>query len=78
MKEDAKTIIDKYLKWLNDNDNAETEELKDKKKEAEEELKPVVEKMYSPGTEDPEMPNEMPNEMPPSDKNSGPNVEDVD
>jgi heat shock protein 1/8 len=74
MKEDAKTIIDKYLKWLNDNDNAETEELKDKKKEAEEELKPVVEKMYSPGTEDPEMPNE----MPPSDKNSGPNVEDVD
>ena len=73
MKEDGKTIIDKYLSWLDDNDNADTDELKEKKKEAEEELKPIVEKMYAPQDGEGGMPD-----MPPPDTNTGPNVEDVD
>ena len=77
MKEDGKTIVDKYLSWLDDNDNADTDELKEKKKEAEEELKPIVEKMYAPQDGEGGMPGGMP-DMPPPDTNTGPNVEDVD
>ena len=83
MKEDGKTIVDKYLSWLDDNDNADTDELKEKKKEAEEELKPIVEKMYAPQDGEGGMPGWMPGGMPggmpdmPS-PNTGPNVEDVD
>tara|TARA_B100000900_G_C20600208_1_gene725199 strand:+ start:3519 stop:5429 length:1911 start_codon:yes stop_codon:yes gene_type:complete len=77
MKEDGKTIVDKYLSWLDDNDNADTDELKEKKKEAEEELKPIVEKMYSPQDGEGGMPGGMP-DMPTPGTNTGPNVEDVD
>ena len=77
MKEDGKTIVDKYLSWLDDNDNADTDELKEKKKEAEEELKPIVEKMYAPQDGEGGMPGGMP-DMPTPGTNTGPNVEDVD
>ena len=77
MKEDGKTIVDKYLSWLDDNDNANTDELKEKKKEAEEELKPIVEKMYAPQDGEGGMPGGMPDMSTPG-TNTGPNVEDVD
>ena len=71
-KNSAKDIVDKHLQWLDENDDASTEDYDNKKKEAEQELKPIVEKMYGSGS------NEVPTDIPPQDVNTGPTVEDVD
>ena len=79
-KKNAEEIVQKHLQWLDDNDDADTEQFENKKKEAEEELKPIVEKMYQ-NSDDQEMPGGMPGGMPsgmPPEQSTGPSVEDVD
>ena len=77
-KKEAEEIVQKHLNWLDENDNAETEVYESKKKEAEEELKPIVEKMYGTSAPDADIPGGMPGGMPPQDTHTGPSVEDVD
>ena len=77
-KKEAEEIVKKHLDWLDENDDAETEVYENKKKEAEEELKPIVEKMYGASAPDADIPGGMPAAMPPQDNHTGPSVEDVD
>lgn len=44
---DAEPIIDEGIKWLDENQEASTEEYKDMKKSIEEKLMPIVSKMYA-------------------------------
>ena len=76
-KKGAMDIIDENLKWIEENDDAETEEYKNRRKNAEEQLKPFIEKIYQTG---PDAAGGMPGGMPdmPQSSDTGPSVEDVD
>ena len=45
-KKEGLEMLDKELNWLDENDDADTEEYKNKKNECEEKMKPIVAKMY--------------------------------
>jgi len=72
-KKEGLEIIDEGLKWVEENDDVETEEYKSKKNEYEVQMKPIVAKMYEGGGMDA---NEVPSPMPTSP--DGPSVDDVD
>ena len=72
-KKEGLDILETGLKWLNDNDDVETEEYKTKKNEYEEKMKPIVSKMYEGSGMDG---NESQGPMPTSQ--DGPNVDEVD
>ena len=72
-KKEGLDILETGLKWLNDNDDVETEEYKTKKNEYEEKMKPSVSKMYEGSGMDG---NESQGPMPTSQ--DGPNVDEVD
>ncbi len=75
-KKEGLEILEGGLKWLEENDEAEMEEYKSKKNEYEEQMKPIVAKMYEGGGMSNEMPGGMPGEMPTSP--DGPSVDEVD
>ena len=76
MKKESLEILDKGLKWLDENDDMDTEEYKNKKNELEEKMKPIVANMY----ENTNMgSNEVPTQMSTSpDTQNEPSVDDVD
>ena len=45
-KREGLNILQKELDWLEENDDGDTEEYKNKKTECEEKMKPIVAKMY--------------------------------
>ena len=76
-KKEGLEMLDKELNWLDENDNADTEEYKNKKNECEEKMKPIVAKMYEGTGMDSNMDaNEVPTSMPTSP--DGPSVDEVD
>ena len=76
MKKEGLEILDEGLKWLDENDDMNTEEYKNKKNELEEKMKPIVANMY----ENTNMgSNEVPTQMSTSpDTQNEPSVDDVD
>ena len=76
MKKEGLEILDEGLKWLDENDDIDTEEYKNKKNELEEKMKPIVANMY----ENTNMgSNEVPTQMSTSpDTQNEPSVDDVD
>jgi len=76
-KKEGLEMLDKELNWLDENDDADTEEYKNKKNECEEKMKPIVAKMYEGTGMDSNMDaNEVPTSMPTSP--DGPSVDEVD
>ena len=76
-KKEGLEMLDKELNWLDENDDADTEEYKNKKNECEEKMKPIVAKMYEGTGMDANMDaNEVPTSMPTSP--DGPSVDEVD
>lgn len=76
-KKEGLEMLDKELNWLDENDDADTEEYKNKKNECEEKMKPIVAKMYEGAGMDANMDsNEVPTPMPTSP--DGPSVDEVD
>jgi len=76
-KKEGLEMLDKELNWLDENDDADTEEYKNKKNECEEKMKPIVAKMYEGAGMDSNMDaNEVPTSMPTSP--NGPSVDEVD
>jgi len=76
-KKEGLEMLDKELNWLDENDDADTEEYKNKKNECEEKMKPIVAKMYEGTGMDANMDaNEVPTAMPTSP--DGPSVDEVD
>lgn len=80
IKEELDPIIDEGLKWLEENDKGDVELYKNKQKELEEKVNPLMQKLYSQ-----EMPEGMPGGMPDmSDMpegmsgDSGPTIDEVD
>ena len=59
IKEELDPIIDEGLKWLEENDKGDAELYKNKQKELEEKVNPLMQKLYSQ-----EMPGGMPEGMP--------------
>ena len=82
IKPDVEKIVDSTTEWLDANTTASTEEYKDKKKEVEEELAPLMAKLYSGGGAPPGgMPpgaGPMPTGAPPSSSDKGPTIDEVD
>ena len=76
MKKEGLEILDEGLKWLDENDDKDTEEYKNKKNELEEKMKPIVANMY----ENTNMgSNEVPTQMSTSpDTQNESSVDDVD
>jgi L1 cell adhesion molecule like protein len=76
MKKEGLEILDEGLKWLDENDDMDTEEYKNKKNELEEKMKPIVSNMY----ENTNMgSNEVPTQMSTSpDTQNESSVDDVD
>ena len=76
MKKEGLEILDEGLKWLDENDDMNTEEYKNKKNELEEKMKPIVANMY----ENTNMgSNEVPTQMSTSpDTQNESSVDDVD
>tara|TARA_B100000927_G_scaffold202708_1_gene164321 strand:- start:387 stop:2318 length:1932 start_codon:yes stop_codon:yes gene_type:complete len=75
-KKEGLEMLDKELNWLDENDDADTEEYKNKKNECEEKMKPIVAKMYEGTGMDSNMDaNEVPTSMPTSP--DGPSVDEV-
>ena len=76
MKKEGLEILDEGLKWLDENDDMDTEEYKNKKNELEEKMKPIVANMY----ENTNMgSNEVPTQMSTSpDTQNESSVDDVD
>jgi L1 cell adhesion molecule like protein len=72
---EIKPSVDKIVKeaqdWLDSNTTASTEEFVDKKKEVEEQLAPLMAKLYSGG-------GQGPHGTPPGASSQGPNIEEVD
>lgn len=64
VKKEAEPIITEALKWLEDNENASTEEYNSKKKEVEDKMSPLMTKLYGSG--------------PPPGAPPQPNVDEVD
>jgi L1 cell adhesion molecule like protein len=83
IKPDVERIVKETTEWLDANTTASTEEYKDKKKELEEELAPIMAKLYATGANG-GMPSDMPDmsqftqQKPSSASNSGPHIEEVD
>ena len=76
-KKEGLEMLDKELNWLDENDDADTEEYKKKKNECEEKMKPIVAKMYEGTGMDANMDaNEVPTPM--STSPDGPSVDEVD
>lgn len=78
VKAEAEPIIQEGLKWLEENDKASTEEYKNKQKELEEKMNPLMTKLYgsnSQGMPPGGMPNGMPEGAPSA---SEPTVDEVD
>ena len=76
-KKEGLEMLDKELNWLDENDDADTEEYKNKKNECEEKMKPIVAKMYEGSGMDANMDaNEVPTPM--STSPDGPNVDELD
>ncbi len=73
-KASAQEKVDDYLKWLSENESAETEEFKEKQKEAEGTFNPIFMKLYSGGA--PEGAKGAPETAMP--ESAGPRVEEVD
>ena len=73
VKAEAEPIIQEGLKWLEENDKASTEEYKNKQKELEDKMNPLMTKLY--GSNSQEMPNNMPEGAP---NTSEPTVDEVD
>lgn len=78
VKAEAEPIIEEGLKWLSDNDKATTEEYKNKQKELEEKMNPLMTKLY--GSSNPQgMPGGgMPNGMPQGAPVPEPTIDEVD
>jgi molecular chaperone DnaK (HSP70) len=79
IKEEIDPIIDDGLKWLEDNPDEDIETYKNKQKELEEKVNPLMQKFYSsqmPAGGMPDMPD-MP-DMPSGGIPEEPNVEDLD
>jgi heat shock 70kDa protein 1/2/6/8 len=72
-KKEGLKMLDKELNWLDENDDADTEEYKNKKNECEEKMKPIIAKMYEGAGMDS---NEVPTSMPTSE--DAPSVDEVD
>ena len=72
-KKEGLDILQKEFNWLEENDDVDTEDYKNKKSECEEKMKPIVAKMYEGGGMDA---NEVPSPMPTSP--DGPSVDEVD
>jgi len=68
VKTEAEPIVDDGLKWLEENNSASTEEYKNKQKEIEDKIQPLMTKLYG----SPETPSDIP------EHNSGPVVDEVD
>ena len=66
----AKAKVQDYLKWLDEHESAETEEFKEKQKEAEAAFNPVFAKLYAGGPEGVKMAS--------SEPEAAPRVEEVD
>jgi L1 cell adhesion molecule like protein len=87
IKPDVEKIVTATTEWLDNNTTASTEEYKDKKKEVEEELAPLMSKLYASGGGPPGagMPGGMPDMSqfgggapPPGATEKGPTIEEVD
>lgn len=86
IKPDVEKIVTAATEWLDNNTTASTEEYKDKKKEIEEELAPIMAKLYAAGGPPGAgsgMPGGMPDmsqftQQPGSAPTDGPRVEEVD
>jgi len=79
IKPDVEKIVTATTEWLDNNTTASTEEYKDKKKEVEEELAPLMAKLYSGGGAPP--PGGMPpgaGTMPGASGDKAPIIEEVD
>lgn len=74
VKPEAEKIVATTIEWVDANSNATTEELKDKKKEVEEQLAPLMAKLFSqPPSDAPPPPSQNQNQ-----NHSTPSVDDVD
>ena len=80
VKSEAEPIIEEGLKWLEENDKASTEEYKNKQKELEEKMNPLMTKLYGSNAQGaPGAPPGAPGEMPDNAPNSSePIVDEVD
>ena len=90
IKPDVEKIVSATTEWLDNNTTASTEEYKDKKKEVEEELNPLMSKLYAAGGGAGAPPGGMPGGMPdmsqfgggatppPSATEKGPTISEVD
>lgn len=79
VKKEAEPIVTDGLKWLDEHDKEETQVYKDKQKEIEEKINPLMTKLYGAGTNNP---NVSDFKFTPGAANApggtGPNVDDVD
>lgn len=81
IKEELDPIIDEGLKWLEENDKGDVELYKNKQKELEEKVNPLMQKLYSQGMPGgmPDMSGGMPGGMPEGmSGESGPTIDEVD
>jgi heat shock 70kDa protein 1/2/6/8 len=76
VKAEAEPIVQEGLKWLEENDKATTEEYKNKQKELEEKINPLMTKLY--GSNSQGTPSEMPDGTPDDPSASEPTVDEVD
>ena len=85
IKPDVEKIVKETTEWLDNNTTASIEEFQDKKKEVEEQLNPLMSKLYSAGGPPPGgmppggfPPGGMPTGAPPSSSDKGPTIDEVD
>ena len=83
IKPDVEKIVNATTEWLDNNTTASTEEYKDKKKEVEEELNPLMSKLYASGGGAPPPGTGMPGGMPDMSQfgggaEKGPVIDEVD
>ena len=75
VKEELDPIIEEGLKWLEDNDNEDIDTYKNKQKELEEKVNPLMQKLYSSQAPPGGMPEGMPGDMPGTTE---PTIDEVD
>ena len=75
VKEELDPIIEEGLKWLEDNDNEDIDTYKNKQKELEEKVNPLMQKLYSSQAPPGGMPEGMPGGMPGTTE---PTIDEVD
>lgn len=71
-------VVDEGLEWLQSHESAETQEFKDKLKEVENLIRPVMMKLYAGERGPGGMPGAMPGMAPTEPSTAGPRVEEVD